>query len=256
MCYFNNMNAREITSRLAGAGAGAALAAVVLAGQAPGAGDERAIASFLSILRRGVANHDPATVARVVQFPIMVNALFTIPVRNAADLRQYYDAFFTEDLVRAIACGSVQRTAAGITINKQLFAERRGDAFKITRMTAHPMPPKKASAPRKPRRVVFNAPGYRQAPFAGTLEPGAVDSYVIWVRKNEVLRATLTGFKGNGAWMRILNERGQPIDAKAANAARTWAGPVPDNGDYRIDVVRRTGECDPPVVYDLEVRLQ
>jgi hypothetical protein len=247
------MNAREITS----AAAIVLLAAVPRAQTPPpAAAGDRAAGAFLSTLRRGVANRDPATVAQVFQFPITVNAVFAIPVRNAADLRQYYDAFFTEDLVRAIACGPIQRSAAGITINKQLFAERRGDEFKIVRMSAHSVTPKKASAPRKPRRVIFNAPGYRLAPFAGTLERGDVDSYVIWVRKNEVLRVTLTGFKGNAASMRILNERRQPVDARAADVARAWTAPVPETGDYRIDVVRRAGQCEPPVVYDLAIRLQ
>ena len=255
------MNAREITS---------AVCAVLLAGalhipthipthaQAPPstASDERLVASFLSTLRRGVASHDPATVARVFQFPITVNALFQIPVRNAADLRQYYDAFFTEDLVRAIACGPVQRSPTTLSINKQLFAEKRGDAFKVTRMTAHPMPPRKAVAPRRPQRVIFHARGYRLARYAGTLQDTAVESYVIWARKNEVLRATLTGFKGRIASMRLVSEHGQPIDAKAGDVARSWAGPVPDTGDYRIDVVRRAGQCEPPVVYDLAISLQ
>jgi hypothetical protein len=222
----------------------------------PVATGDRAAAAFLSTLRRGVGNRDPATVAQVFQFPITVNAVFAIPVRNAADLRRYYDAFFTEDLVRAIACGPIQRSTAGITINKQLFAERRGDEFKIVRMTAHAMPPKKASAPCKPRRVIFNAPGYRLAPFAGTLEHGAVDSYVIWVRKNDMLRVTLTGFKGNAAAMRILNERKQPVNAKAGDVARSWAAPVPETGDYRVDIVRRAGQCEPPVVYDLAIALR
>jgi hypothetical protein len=37
---------------------------------------------------------------------------------------------------------------------------------------------------------------------------------------------------------RAAAESGGPLDSRARDGARTWIGRIPDDGDYRIDVVR------------------
>jgi len=47
-----------------------------------------------------------------------------------------------------------------------------------------------------------------------------------------------------------------PIDSRAHDGVRTWIGRVPENGDYRIDVVRLATGGDPRLPYVMVVSMR
>jgi hypothetical protein len=53
---------------------------------------------------------------------------------------------------------------------------------------------------------------------------------------------------------RLTNVRtGKAVDDRAHEGVRTWTGRLPDEGDYRIDVVRLDTGRDPRLSYVLTV---
>jgi hypothetical protein len=59
--------------------------------------------------------------------------------------------------------------------------------------------------------------------------------------------------------VRVVQQAGNRVLSAAgpggSEPRRLWAGRVPENGEYRVEVVRRGAYCDPPVMYQLKVRL-
>lgn len=62
------------------------------------------------------------------------------------------------------------------------------------------------------------------------------------------------------ASLRVVQQSGNRTLAStspgASDAQRQWAGPVPETGEYRVEVVRRGAYCDPAVSYQLKVSLE
>src|SRR5687768_9264736 len=67
--------------------------------------ESREAERFLIDLRRAVAGRDKAAVARLVRYPITVtvSGIPPVPVRSAAAMVEFYDAFFGQELRCVIA---------------------------------------------------------------------------------------------------------------------------------------------------------
>jgi len=234
----------------------------------PAAGD-RLVEAFLDELQRAVGRHDRRAVAAMIQYPLTAFAGgFPVPVRDPAALIELYDAFFTPELETVIALTGVARGGqqappypiqtmpGGMMIGAGLlWAHRVGTGFKITRISL----PSSLAGGRgrpEPRRVLFRA-GQRSAQFSGALTPYQIQSYVIRAMKGQLLQVSIVGFRGRDALVRVFDQRsGDPVDVRAHDGARTWAGQVPASGDYRIDVVRVATDANAALVYKLVVTLQ
>ena len=67
----------------------------------------------------------------------------------------------------------------------------------------------------------------------------------------------ITGVSGRDIVLEIVNVKTRsPIDSKAKGGVRTWVGRIPEDGDYRIDVVRLAPGGDARLPYTLLLRLR
>ena len=235
------------------AAAGLVVAAGVTAPQS--VADERAAAAFLREVQRDVARDDRRALSALVQYPLTVFAgAVKIPIRDADALLQNYDGVFTPAMKTAIA-----HATSAIDLNV-LRIEPVGGVLKITRMTvplgaASPGPPASAGRPaaREPQRLFLDVGRIQRA---GTLARGERDTYVLSARKNQLLELRVTGVSGRDIVVRIASARsGAPVDVRARDGVRTWIGRLPDDGDYRIDVVRlAAGATELPYVFVISMR--
>jgi hypothetical protein len=125
-----------------------------------------------------------------------------------------------------------------------MWIQQVGGAFKITRVSppsaapsaAAPGTPSSSAASRGPRRLALQV---GQVQLSGALAQGARDAYVVSASKNQLLEVRINGVSGRDIVARIVNAKSRaPLDARAGDGVRTWSGRVPDEADYRIDVVR------------------
>jgi hypothetical protein len=118
-------------------------------------------------------------------------------------------------------------------------------------------PPPPAAAPRRgarqPQRLFLDVGRIQRA---GTLAGGERDTYVLSARKNQLLELRVTGVSGRDIVVRIASARsGAPIDERARDGVRTWIGRLPEDGDYRIEVVRLApGAIELPYVFVISMR--
>jgi hypothetical protein len=236
--------------------------------------DDRAAVSFVRELQRAVARDDRAAVAALVQYPLTVHAGgVRIPVHDSGDLVLSYDAVFSPALKLVIAraalpgrgrppTGSaIEITANGVTIG--------GDAVRIEpvggrlKITAIHVPLAASSTERTagggggsraPRRIAL---AFGRIQHAGALGRGGHDAYLLWARKNQVLDVRITGVSGRDIVVRIVNVKtGGALDARAQSGVRTWVGRIPEDGDYRLDVVRLASGGPAQLLYDLALSLR
>jgi hypothetical protein len=139
----------------------------------------------------------------------------------------------------------------------RIRADRGADGLKITRMT---MPPGFGSgAAGKPRQVLFRW-GKGLATYRGRLSADNVDVYLVQARAGDLLNAQLERVHADSASVRVVQQPGDRVLASTGPAAsdrrRLWAGRVPANGEYRVEVARRGAYCDPPVNYQIKISLE
>lgn len=235
--------------------------------------DEGAVRRFLGELQRSVARDDRGAVSRLMHYPLTVWAAgVRIPIPDSAALLRNYDAVFSPALKDVIARAELPRDgrpapAVTVTISPSgaflqgdaITIERVGDRLGVARVSVPLAPAGRghAGAPsrsdREPKRLIM---GLRTVQRAGVLTEGARDSYVIWADKNQLLEVRITGVRQRDIVARILQVKTQaPVDARAREGGRTWIGRIPENGEYRIDVVRLAGGRE-PLPYLLSMRLR
>jgi len=194
-----------------------------------------------------------------------------IPVRDAAALLMSYDQFFTPEMRCLIVQSGLPRPgeapppnpvklmADGMSIGEgRIWAQRTGATFQVTRLIVPPAAPMRFVA-QAPRRVVFagTSPAQPPAQFTGVLAGDAVESFIVSARKGQLLQASINGFRGSDATVRVFDQKtGSAVEARTPDGSRTWRGVVPASADYRIDVVRLAPYCDPPLQYLLAVTLR
>jgi hypothetical protein len=233
-----------------------ALAALFVAASPP---DSR-LEAFLANVQRACARGDRQALAAFVQYPLTVFAGgWNIPVKDRATFLQSYDAFFTEDVKEAIAGAStkvrIEPTAAFIPFGKVLRIKPAGASYRIVAIVMPPPGTRVRAARRETIRVSFPV---RQdwTAYAGSLAAGEHESYLVRAKRNELLEVRIDGFAGRAIVAHVLDEAGAALDTRARDGTRVWAGRVPAEGDYRIDVVRTTRDGDPALVYRLTVTLR
>ena len=219
--------------------------------------DDRSAAIFLRELQRGVARDDRQAVSALIQYPLIVSTGgVRIPIADAAALLQNYDVVFPPALKTLIAQAAIPARArpapvASVVVTPGLITigpdamriEPVGGGLKITRMTVPLAAPSAGSDPdvsrgggREPQRLVLDV---GQITRAGALSPGARDVYLLSARKNRLLEVRINGVSGRDIVARIVSTKNRaPIDSRAHDGVRTWIGRLPEDGDYRIDVVR------------------
>jgi hypothetical protein len=222
---------------------------------------EARLDAFLVELQRASAKDDRRAIAAMVEYPLTVFAGgWNIPVKDRATFLQSYDAFFTEDVKDAIAAASakqrIEPTAAFLPIGKVLRVKPVGGTFRIVAIVMPPPGHKLRAARRDTTRVSFSA-HQDAALFTGSLAVGEHESYLVRAKRNELLEVRIEGIVGRSVVGRVLDaETGVPVDARAREGTRVWAGRVPTAGDYRIDVVRTLSAGDPVLIYRLSVSLR
>jgi hypothetical protein len=218
--------------------------------------DERSAAIFLRDLQRGVARDDRAAVASLIRYPLTVLAGgVRIPMTDNASLLQSYDVVFSPALKALIADAAIPVagrpapttpvivTAHLVTIGLDAVRiEPVGGELRITRITmpaAAPSPESGGAAgrpARAPERLVLDVGEIRRA---GALGSGERDVYLLPAKKNRLLEVRINGVNGRDIVARIVRATGAaPVDQRARDGVRTWIGRLPDDGDYRIEVVR------------------
>ena len=89
---------------------------------------------------------------------------------------------------------------------------------------------------RAPERLVLDVGEIRRA---GALAGGERDVYLLPAKKNRLLEVRINGVNGRDIVARIVRVTGAaPVDQRARDGVRTWIGRLPDDGDYRIEVLR------------------
>jgi len=211
-------------------------------------------------VQQACARNDRESVASLIEYPLTVFASgWNIPVKDRATFLQSYDAFFTEDVKEAIAAASttlrVDPKAAFVPFGNVLRIKSVGGSFRIVAIVMPPAGHRVRAARRETVRVSFPA---RQdwTAYAGSLAAGEHESYLVRAKRNELLEVRIDGFAGRAIVAHVLDAAGSALDARARDGTRVWAGRVPEEGDYRIDVVRTTRNGDPALVYRLTVTLR
>jgi hypothetical protein len=217
--------------------------------------DERSATAFLREVQRDVARDDRRALSALVKYPLVVTAGgVRIPIKDAEAFVQSYDLMFTPAMKVAIAKATSPSTLSALRM------EQIGGAIRITGMTV-PLaatPPAPAAAARRPARGepqrLFLDVGRIQR--AGALASGARDTYLLAARKNQLLELRIVGVSGRDVVVRIANARsGVPIDGRARDGVRTWIGRLPEDGEYRIEVVRLAGgEGALPYIFVISMR--
>ena len=218
--------------------------------------DDRSISLFVRELQRGVMRDDRPAVSALVQYPLTVFAGgVRIPIHDAAALLQSYDVVFSPALKALIAQAAISPrggsdSTASVTITADFATigmdavriEPAGGGLKITRITvplavsaAGNAPGVSRGASRAPQRLLL---GVGQIQRAGALDRGERDAYLLSATKNQLLEVRINGVSRRDIVARITSmKRRAPIDARARDGVRTWIGRIPEDGEYRIDVV-------------------
>jgi len=236
--------------------------------------DQRAVVQFVRDLHDTISRDDRQAVAARVRYPLTVYAGgVRIPIVDAAAFVASYDIVVTPALKALVASaataasgsprGTLAVSAEFATIGADAVRiERVNDVLTITRITVPlnaadaPGPPVGAgrgSRPqaRTPQRLYL---GVGQLRRSGALAAGQRDTYVITAAKNQFLDLRITGVAGQAIVARLTNARtGKAIDERAQAGVRTWAGRMPEEGDYRIEVVRLDTGHEPRLSYVMTV---
>jgi hypothetical protein len=81
--------------------------------------------------------------------------------------------------------------------------------------------------------------------------------YLLSAMKNQLLEVRINGVSGRDIVARISSvSNRQPLDSRAHDGVRTWIGRLPQDGDYRIDVVRLATAGDSLLPYVMVVSVQ
>jgi hypothetical protein len=236
--------------------------------------DQRAVVQFVRDLHDTISRDDRQAVAARVRYPLTVFAGgVRIPIVDAAAFVASYDIMVTPALKALVASaatpasssprGTLAVSAEFATIGADAVRiERVNDVLMITRITVPlnaadaPGPPTGAgrggrAQERAPQRLYL---GVGQLRRSGALAAGQRDTYVITAAKNQFLDLRITGVAGQAIVARLTNTRtGKAIDERARAGVRTWAGRVPEEGDYRIEVVRLDTGHEPRLSYVMTV---
>jgi hypothetical protein len=215
--------------------------------------------TFRRRLLDAFARNDRRAVAGMVRYRLDVDAGgLIVPVVNAPTLLKMWDAVFPPEVRCMIERQPMTVDAGGASFGGgRMRVDRGADGLKIARLT---LPPGYGTGlAGKPRPVLFKW-GKGLATYRGRLSADNVDVYLVQARAGDLLNAQLQSISVAAATVRVVQTTGNRELAAAgpagSEARRLWAGRVPENGEYRVEVVRRGAYCDPAVNYQLKVSLE
>ena len=261
---------RTRSSRASLAAALALALVVAVPAHARQTGPEREAEAFRQRLLAALARADRAAVAGMIQFRLIVEAGYLIPVGDRAELFRLWGIVFSPasrcliEESRFPQPGApppkyaMRIDATGVTLGDgRIRAVRGAGGLKITHIT---LPSGWGDgAGGKPRAVRFKW-GKGRVSYAGRLSADNVYVYVVQASKGDLLNAQLQRVQADRASVRVVQQAGNRVlpskGPASADKRRLWAGPVPETGEYRIEVVRQGAFCDPPVSYQLTVSLE
>lgn len=227
-------------------------------------------AALVNALAQAMSRRDRGAVAELIRYPAVADvAGVNVPITNRMALIQLYDSIFTAELrcmvdASAGRGGDVRVEAGAVTFAQgRIRAEDASGALKITRIRVPPATGAAAAPPSKPQRVALRTMGAKTQ-FSGRLYGDGVDSYIVTLRKGNVVEARIEQFPGRSAALRIFEQKtGKSLDKPALKASdgslpapRFWTDTIREDGEYRIDVVRLAPYCAPSFTYLLTVTVK
>jgi hypothetical protein len=266
--HVDSTRTRSSRASLAAALALALVVAVPAHARQPG--PEREAEAFRQRLLAALTRADRAAVAGMIQFRLIVEAGYLIPVGDRAELFRLWGIVFSPATRCLIEESRFPRSGTpppkyamridptGATLGDgRIRAVRGAGGLKITHIT---LPSGWGDgAGGKPRAVRFRW-GKGRVTYAGRLSADNVDVYVVKASKGDLLNAQLQRVQADRASVRVVQQAGNRVipskGPASADKRRLWAGPVPETGEYRIEVARQGAFCDPPVSYQLTVSLE
>jgi hypothetical protein len=209
--------------------------------------------TFLSQLKTAVRRDDRATVASLIEFPIIVRiAGVRLPFPDAAALFDRYGDVFTLEMR-----GAIDR----VDLNAFVIEQVNG-RYRLTSITVPPhedsvgsTSSSHATTPHGPRRIGVRA-GPRPTQFAGALAPGVTDLYLLFVPKGQRLEVRLERV-GRAAIVRVHHAGTRaPLNPRTPNGALVVSGRAPSDGDYLIEIAHATAAESPYLPYFLSVDMR
>jgi hypothetical protein len=91
---------------------------------------------------------------------------------------------------------------------------------------------------------------------SGSLAPGGRDRFAFYAVRGAFVDARLSGVPGRSVLLRVLDEAGKAVDARADAGTRVWNGRMSGDGSYRIEVVRQPDTGTEPLIYTMAVTLK
>ena len=197
---------------------------------------------FLRELRAEVHSGNRSAVVARVRFPIVVRmAGVRIPFADPSAFLQRYDDIFTPAMLDAIARPQPAATGpSGFVVGTNaIIVTQIAGRFRITEINVPPVGNTAAAGRAKaPARVGIRG-GPRPTQFSGLLEPGGVDTYLLFVAKGRRLEARLERVRGREALVHVVHAiSGAPLNPRTASGARIVSGMPAEGADYRIEVRR------------------
>jgi hypothetical protein len=239
------------------------IATVAVAVQSPSRPVQSSLRSeraFATELQRALRNGDRQAVMTMVRYPARVSVAqrpHPIYIKDRDALEQMYDMVFTPHVRCAVVdsrepvAGQPRPThtlllASGVVSlgSGRVIAERTGGRYHITRLTSFGDTSTRLGTPRP---VTF-ANGQRTVERGGRVAELGTDAYLVAARAGDRLRAAISAYPPGTLSLRV-SRRGSvtPLDHGATGDSR-WEAPLPETGEYLVEVVRRAPYCEPPVI--------
>lgn len=214
---------------------------------------------FHARLMKALASGNRKQVAELFRYPMQVRVLGLdsrmVAVKDAATMVSMYPLFFGPALRCAIEQDPMGVAAGVLSLaGGSVVAQHTTGEFRIMRLTVSLEPPRR---PKQEPRMVLFVSGRRPKQFAGRLAHDEADTYAVLARSGQLLQARIERFPGRAIQLRVVHQdTARVIKGGLSEFARTWAARLPQDGKYRIEVLRRSPYCDPDVTYLLELSLR
>jgi hypothetical protein len=228
----------------------------VLAAADVSAQDPEAAESFRRAVLAALASRDRAAIARMIKYPAVADVGgFKVPLVDRAATLELYGLVFTPELRCALERDGVGSASSGATLaGGRIRTVRDGGTLKIVSVTVPGASGAAPPPPSKPQLAYFRR---GQSQFSGRLYGDGMDAYLVTARKGALLQARIERFAGRSAFVRVVDgTTGQPIGKPTGDAPRLWAGTLPADGQYRVEVVRVAPYCNPPFTYLLTMTMR
>ena len=228
--------------------------------QASGSMQSRAFA-FIRALGQAMSRRDRDAVADMVRYPFSASVGgIGIPVASRSEMLRLYDGVFTAEL-RCLVDDTVAKGATALNVdaggasfgNGRVHVADVGGALKITSIDV-PRATGIAAPPNPPPRRVTILRGDVQ--YSGRLYGDGVDAYVVTARRGTVVQARIEQFPGRSAMVRVVDQKGTPINQGSAAAPRFVSAAIQNAGEHRVEVVRLAPYCQPSFTYLLTITIK